>query len=85
MLKPPAHKSGTAGQITKDVTLKDYINRKSFDRHPYLKNSNAEPWPYPPEEQKLSFKEWWKKNHLNFHGQSVEAAKLIWQAAQENK
>ena len=64
-MKPPAHKSGTAGQIVNVITLADYIKRKQ-------------------EPQKLSFFAWWCKNHQHFYGQSIEAARQIWNAAQEN-
>jgi len=78
----PAHKhvgdEGKPGQIVN--TLGDYLHMKyGFDRHAYLKTSNAE-----PVKKKLTFDEWWNLNWYRCTAASTETAKAIWKAAQEN-
>ncbi len=31
VMRPPAHKAGTAGQIRSEITLGDYIDRKTLE------------------------------------------------------
>lgn len=71
MFQPPAHKSGSAGQIVNELTLADYIERKKDI--------------VPP--KKLTFEEWWdiSTEQLRFGEQRKLHFQECWKAAQENK
>lgn len=59
---------------------------KSFDRHPYLKHSPAEPYQAPVVKKKLSFEEWLHKSSFVIPDSTTrEWLQDCWKAAQENK
>ena len=69
--------------MKQDVTLKDYIERKTENRGELgISKSMAKRLAV---QNKLTFEEWYMKERpysLNLH--QVEEARLIWKAAQEN-
>lgn len=68
-----------------DVTLNDYIKRKTENR------GELGNWPFPTHLQikptKLTFNGWWEQNQMKAAFLHVDAreAEFIWHAAQENK
>lgn len=84
MFKPPAHKSGTAGQI-KDPLPSQKVNREPRITVPkYLHEEIARI--ENAEKSKLSMNEWWYLHGNDFLVKHVdyEAFEIIWKAAQEN-
>jgi len=87
MFKPPAHKSSTAAQIVNPIPeqyLHQYIARKSFDRHPYLKTPTCE---QHPSKKKLSFEEWMSLRFPAGFGEGnlgFSDLSSCWRVAQEN-
>ena len=86
-MSKPAHKqddpSKKPGQIKNDVTLGDYIERKSKSMEKRIGIQSADPkngfW-------KLTFDEWWNSNESKpFWDVDGQFAYGIWKAAQENK
>lgn len=89
----PAHKhigdAGNPGQIINDVTLGDYIARKT--RYEAL-NAIALEKEAAASKTKLTFEEWWDEvvfdgNTRGYHWGHIprESLHLVWKAAQENK
>lgn len=79
-MSKPAHKqddpSKKPGQIKNDVTLGDYIERKSKSMEKRIGIQSAAP-------KKLTFDEWWNK--YNDDSLCFQSAKYAWRAGQENK
>ena len=81
-MSKPAHKqddpSKKPGQIKNDVTLGDYIERKTDNM-----NSKSVQKRLEIQKKKLTFDEWWNK--YNDDSLCFQSAKYAWRAGQENK
>lgn len=94
MFKPPAHKSGTAGQIKNCTWSECTCSVYRLCNHTAQKPSNQPSVQFPKylheeiarmekaEKPKLSFDEWWHEN--NDDTLYYEWARKVWKAAQEN-